>query len=190
MAARAGGIGSWCVGEGTAGTHWRSVVTLSRVRGFDRTRALCCAQATGAGAEAGEQPAAKAGEGQGGMLSVEGKLQMAREAVAAVSVVYLCVRPVQDTVAPQFARGPMRNTWRVRCSSSADRVCSLMQVAHLHTRPRPIAHCDIKSANFMLGADNMLKLADFGYTTHPPHGCSLGLPGTGPLSPLNSSCCA
>jgi serine/threonine protein kinase len=32
----------------------------------------------------------------------------------------------------------------------------------LHTQQPPIAHCDLKSANYLLGRDNLLKLADFG----------------------------
>lgn len=36
-------------------------------------------------------------------------------------------------------------------------------VAYLHAQePDPIAHCDIKSGNYMVGADGCLKLADFG----------------------------
>jgi serine/threonine protein kinase len=35
-------------------------------------------------------------------------------------------------------------------------------VEFLHAQQPPIAHCDLKSANYLLGRDNLLKLADFG----------------------------
>ena len=35
-------------------------------------------------------------------------------------------------------------------------------VEFLHSQQPPIAHCDLKSANYLLGWDNLLKLADFG----------------------------
>ena len=39
-------------------------------------------------------------------------------------------------------------------------------VAFLHAQQPPIAHCDLKSGNFLIGRDGLLKLADFVSHTH------------------------